>query len=74
MMSSASEMDVIKAHTDSIRDEAELFAMRVFYKKGRFTEKDVSEFFDSLRAIISSIRSGIRSSVSERNKERLNGR
>lgn len=59
MMGSAKDLDVIKAHTDSIKDEAELFAMKVFYKKGRFTEKDVSDFFDSLRMIIGSIRPNV---------------
>jgi len=59
MMGSANDLDVIKAHTDSIKDEAELFAMKVFYKKGRFTERDVSDFFDSLRMIISLIKSNV---------------
>lgn len=59
MMGSAKDLDVIKAHTDSIKDEAELFAMRVFYKKGRFTERDVSDFFEALRMIIGSIKPDI---------------
>lgn len=52
-----SEMDTIKTYTDTIKEEAEVFAMRIFYNGGKIIENDVNDFFGSLMAIINSIKS-----------------
>jgi hypothetical protein len=50
------DMTEIRTYTDSIKDEAELFAMKAFYKEGKLTENEVSDFFVKLSMIIKSIR------------------
>ncbi len=56
-MNIETNMSNIKTQTENIRSEAELFAMRAFYKRGSLTENEVKDFFSKLNMIIRSIRS-----------------
>ncbi|MFC2143939.1 hypothetical protein ACFLQO_01075 [Candidatus Aenigmatarchaeota archaeon] len=61
MIGSAEETEtnteMARTYTENIRSEAELFAMRAFYKRGSLTENEVKDFFRKLNMIIRSIRS-----------------
>ncbi len=56
-------METIKTYTDTIRDEAEVFAMRVFYNGGKIHDNDVNSFFGSLMTIINTIKSAEHHSI-----------
>ena len=51
-------MNTVKTYTDTIKEEAEVFAMRVFYNGGDIRDNEINDFFGSLRTIIDTIRSG----------------
>ncbi len=52
----AADMEEVRNCTENLKHEADIFAMRAFYKGGRLTEGEVRDFFRKLGTIIRSIR------------------